>query len=104
MSKHTPGPWVVSSDSTRILTNEYGPDYEIANCDGMASGHPAPKEFQIANAKLIATAPKLLETLKMARNVVLGYLGVAPSHMLKGLGTKLIEIDDVIAKAEGEEI
>lgn len=66
MSKHTPGPWRVFSEgrknpgieaksSTIVL---YGDDDEDCGIRGEDS------EEQLANARLIAAAPELLEALK----------------------------------------
>ena len=60
-SKHTQGRWVISTQRNRVLSDENGPDYEIASCTGMDSGHPCPEEMQIANTRLIAAVPDLLE-------------------------------------------
>jgi hypothetical protein len=57
MSKHTPGPWVV---------NGFGGDFrEITRTSkGVAISVTSEKGGDIANARLIAAAPDLLEALK----------------------------------------
>lgn len=68
MSKHTPGPWRVSTDSR---TDEEGLTYvsglniesdagEIVGCEGIEAW----KDNAEANARLIASAPDLLEALQ----------------------------------------
>jgi spermidine/putrescine-binding protein len=65
MSKHTPGPWVTGNgkNGTRAETSVYaeiGDIYvKIAWCDATL-GYP----HCVANARLIAAAPDLLEALK----------------------------------------
>lgn len=100
MTKHAPAPWVISTDRIRVLSDENGPDYEIANCDGMSSGHPCPIEMQQANAQLIAAAPDLLDALDRAYLQILMFLD-------EGKFNRLVEFDagyivDAIAKARGE--
>lgn len=65
MSKHTPGPWMLADDKTRVITNESVPDAEIADCE---SGFYCSKNISEceANARLIAAAPEMLEALKAA--------------------------------------
>lgn len=57
--KHTPGPWIHSSYGFQILSNNrIKPQISICQLDGKQ-----PEQIQVANAKLIATAPELLEAL-----------------------------------------
>lgn len=55
MSKHTPGPWRVGGKG------EYLNQLNIEPCVGVAYGHDIEL---IANARLIAAAPELLEALE----------------------------------------
>ena len=55
MSKHTPGPWRVGG------RGEYLNQLNIEPCIGVAYGHDVEL---IANARLIAAAPDLLEALE----------------------------------------
>ena len=75
MSKHTPGPWVVSADPMHFhsLTTVIGgkessqkngpPQQMIVQVGGFAEWKEA-----AANARLIAEAPELLEALKLIAN------------------------------------
>ena len=71
MSKHTPGPWVVSADPlhlhslmTVIGGKESGPPQQmIVQVSGFAEWKEA-----AANVRLIAEAPELLEALKLIAN------------------------------------
>lgn len=60
MAKHTPGPWEQSGCSV------YGKTTAKPIC--LMSG-PAMQEEREANARLIASAPELLEACKMALNL-----------------------------------
>lgn len=81
--KHTPAPWVISNDSSAymdgiIVTDKNGENNEVAGV------------WEVSDARLIASAPELLEALKMiARD------------------TDNVEIMDIaqtaIAKAEGKQ-
>jgi hypothetical protein len=61
-SKHTPGPWEIgraysSTNATPIRWN----GENVAWVSGKDSGHKFTKEQTLANARLIAAAPELLE-------------------------------------------
>jgi hypothetical protein len=65
--KHTPGPWGVSSQSPRII-KKYDDLGETNVILGSASAYPQSGFFEsdesaIANARLMAAAPELLELL-----------------------------------------
>ena len=68
-SKHTPGPWRLSSESPRIIKKDYraiGSDagFLIASTMGRDdSGFYASEQEADANARLIAAAPKMYELL-----------------------------------------
>ncbi len=74
MSAHTPGPWDINGfNLTQVIRIQDGPNRQgqtfldgrhqetIANC---GKDHEAPIEERIANARLIAAAPDLLEALE----------------------------------------
>lgn len=65
MSKHTPGPWRVCG--LNVACNK---EIVVASCyrDSLESVVVRPKEMEecLANARLIAAAPELLEALKDA--------------------------------------
>ena len=56
--KHTPAPWTVNP---KAKTNIRHGNLTIANCSSTHDG--SREEEEIANAKLIAAAPELLEAL-----------------------------------------
>lgn len=58
-TKHTPAPWTVNP---KAKTNIRHGNLTIANCSSTHDGSRA--EEEIANAKLIAAAPELLEALE----------------------------------------
>ena len=64
-STHTPGPWKMSScsDGREIVSHSCGMTFPIAEaCDGLGKANGL-KEAQ-ANARLIASAPDLLDSLR----------------------------------------
>lgn len=64
MNKHTPAPWTVNP---KAKTNIRHGNLTIANCSSTHDGSRA--EEEIANAKLIAAAPELLEAcISMEKN------------------------------------
>jgi hypothetical protein len=60
MSAHTPGPWKIIPSKTVLK-------YELKRANTSVAWHAPEHE---ANAKLIAAAPKLLEALQVARDVI----------------------------------
>ena len=71
MSKHTPGPWRISSESKRIITVDYREiGHDGGELIGSAAGHPnsgfyPPDDQADANALLMAAAPDLLAALQL---------------------------------------
>lgn len=67
--KHTPGPWYVNTDSIDISLKQIGvhPSSEViqrSNCIGIRhNGTSAGVATATANARLIAAAPDMLESL-----------------------------------------
>lgn len=108
MTKHTPGPWYIS---------ETGPRYSInAGTGGDSTRHIAmvssyekfeeDKEENIANSKLMAAAPDLLEALE---TILLRIDGRYDSELLVKQGYLGNTLDDIqayarqaIAKAKGQ--
>jgi hypothetical protein len=93
-TSHTPGPWHIGKRACQLYV--YGPlGEEVAGASSFTSGH----EETLANARLIASAPDLLEALNLALATI---ERLAPSH--RGFdstcGTKDV-ICAAISKAEG---
>lgn len=67
MSKHTPGPWTIDHANSQDNADVgiHGPDIDglssLIICDLCLDGYD--QKMQVANAKLIAAAPELLEAL-----------------------------------------
>lgn len=90
--QHTPGPWRAVNGK---VTNRTGSHF-IADCGSLAA-HPAPKDGAaeiVANARLIAAAPELLEALRFVLEDARKYRGQVSAVTLRIL-------DEVVAKAEG---
>lgn len=99
MSKHTPGPWMapIGFDGNARGFVVYGPPDQFAGLRvalvpevGMTGcGDPLPDaDGSYANARLIATAPDLLEALIVARDA-----------MLFGIESEIDNAIDVVRKA-----
>lgn len=87
--KHTPGPWFVSNgDLLRVARSNGGSPIVVAGVHKIGSRGGACLGDPLANARLIAAAPDLLEALKMVS-------GVDLHHEV------LAAVDAAIAKAEG---
>lgn len=102
MSKHTPGPWLITGSMTKYIEARIGGGMlqEVAAC-GPTEADGGYGAQQMANAKLIAAAPDLLEALEA---MIVGACAVAVHHageratlqMAVDMATK------VIARAKGE--
>ena len=90
MSKHTKGPWIVTSDNNSWNTNEY-------KCS-IVSQEVVTDSSMGANERLIAAAPELLEKL-------IHCYGALTMGKLDDFNREALinEIDYVILKAEGKE-
>ena len=64
MNKHTPGPWRVVEDRVPASLEVYSGKTAIAEC-----WRRAETETELANARLIAAAPELLDALQYLANV-----------------------------------
>jgi hypothetical protein len=111
MSKHTPGPWRLSSESPNIIKRDYtniglgdSSGYLIASSMGHDnSGFYASVEEGLANARLIAAAPDLLNALIVLSEEAdnFGVSGVYFNE--KCMGHKGLDLAyAAIAKATGE--
>lgn len=87
MSKHTPAPWTVNP---KAKTNIRHGSLTIANCSSTHDGSRG--EEEIANAKLIAAAPELLEALEAMKDY-------CKYHKIS-LGSGIVQkVDEAIKKA-----
>jgi hypothetical protein len=95
-AQHTPGPWASNSADSFEL-GVYGSGYRIAKMTGGEINR------DVANARLMAAAPDLLETLsktlkRIEEALAYGYL---PAGTEQELETQAAEIRAAIAKATG---
>ena len=88
MSKHTPGPWKIDGESDRVIVAHDGET--LAQTYFVYGDRDRQYPQSIANARLIAAAPDLLEACRFALSII-GHPDDA--------GTNAIA--DAIAKAEG---
>lgn len=98
--EHTPGPWVTNPNDTyplQVFNADPAPGrLEICNVGG--SGFcPESDEENRANARLIATAPELLD----AASWVVRLFGTDHPEGIKDLQQKVRELRDVCKKARG---
>jgi hypothetical protein len=98
---HTPGPWIVAPDKNGecVMTVDGFFITETISC----AGHESTVETQYANARLIASAPDLLEALTDARDMLACAIRSAVDDMSydvrEHLGIK--KIDAAIKKSTG---
>lgn len=106
MSAHTPGPWKIFicddggqwsgwplSINAANVTNDNGDPRTVVRTGGQYPyewDHGTSRDEAVANARLIAAAPDLLEALKAARHTIRTEVGVIPV---------LAMVDKAIAKA-----
>lgn len=89
-AKHTPGPWKVELNKRASGWVEVkGPSFGVHGPTQAADLRLSDEIKRIADARLIAAAPELLDCLKEAR------------RHLSGADIDLLYIDEVISKAEG---
>ena len=76
MSKHTPGPWRVVQDPTNLSLQVYGQTLALFEC-----WRRSDEQTELANARLVASAPELLEALEFViRGVPDTWEGVQKAH------------------------
>ncbi len=105
MSKHTPGPWRYGKLSEEIIAGR-GEAIACMPTDRFDYAPDAARKQWEANARLIATAPELLESCKACLPVLGGLLPVialAHPDLLPGFEKAVKTLSLVIAKAEGRE-
>ena len=103
-AKHTPGPWAVSTQ---------GVGFEVDSADGWQvaqaqqrheDGRGKEATMRLANARLIAAAPELLEALIEASEWVSEYVSQMRAYTISDEAAKsLRRIRAAIAKATGEQ-
>lgn len=103
MSKHTPGPWEVNP---RGQTNVYQAHTErgVATTGGYQNNRMDPEALwaeNVANARLVAAAPDLLEVLQACEP--LWGIGVERPEYHEEIMELWDRINAVIAKATGED-
>lgn len=60
MSKHTPGPWRVVTNQTNLSLQVYGQTLALFEC-----WRRSDEQTEIANTRLVASAPELLAALQL---------------------------------------
>lgn len=96
MTAHTPGPWVIypETDGTEICAVDRAPGLPIRQ----RIAHPIIGKNWIANARLVAAAPELLEAL---RDVLAAErAGSRTPDTISGAEKQLDRIKEAVAKAE----
>lgn len=105
MAKHTPGPWKLHPDYPNQVFDSHAdaPNvrYNLNNliCDCATLGDPDKSKAQIANARLIAAAPELLQACKMALSLI--GTDAESANGCPRPEELAIDLRAVIAKAEG---
>jgi len=98
MSKHTPGPWAIDWDISRLSVYELNDGKLIASL--RRPDFLDDQEIAIANSRLIASAPILLECLeKMCRRMLERGVAVNDKHPDR---IALRNAELAIKKARGE--
>jgi hypothetical protein len=67
MNKHTPGPWKLGRRDTQTVYDEEGKEIALAftrDSDGGVGSDPRMRHEALANARLIAAAPQMLQALQ----------------------------------------
>lgn len=111
MSRHTPGPWKVYKDENGI--NRIGTKREHPQLEGpipiVSTMHSVDKGkcvyLEDKNAKLIATAPDMLEQLKKCEEFIENGVKCGMIELPSApdpARDRLNKIKEVIAKAEGD--
>ncbi len=77
--KHTPGPWKVDGESVREVDTD---DVIAQPGDNFSAVNPS--QTLVANAKLIAAAPALLEALEDAKRVIGNLIASIEQHHATG--------------------
>lgn len=97
-AKHTPGPW-------RLVVRHYGEgrEIEILGDSGKQIARMSPaNHFDDYDAPLMATAPELLEQLKVAMSRINDLLEADDGQAHKEARKALPKMESAIAKATGQ--
>lgn len=103
-NKHTPAPWII--DNQNITTSDYmiiaNLPRQIHNRGSIAGENEALEK--VANARLIAAAPELLEVLELAFEIITDdyTLDSLEEGYWPSLKPDIKKIQSVIKKAKGE--
>ena len=96
MSTHTPGPWVIDWNVSRL--DVFSADaFTLIACLRRSSLSPGIDETSKANARLIAAAPELLEACRRARMAMGAHAGANANFQ-----REYELLDEAISKAAGE--
>jgi hypothetical protein len=102
-TKHTPGPW--REYDPHFLGVAVAADGEQPNSSRIiadVSGGREATEEECANARLIAAAPDLKDSLRFARAELVRLQGVVDAVNSSLISDVLRDIDESLAKAEGK--
>ena len=102
MNKHTPGPWSIGDDSNAGCEVIAGPVAIVLDRIARVAGdgtYVISREEMIANARLIAAAPCMLQALEAATAEIRAIYGDQPP----ATNSVVMLIEAAIKKARGEE-
>lgn len=103
--KYSPGPWTFKADGEVAAYIKSGDGQEIAIPCRLEDGKNNDQKFgeYLANGILLASAPDLLDTLKMIKNIAIALdLGLLPYKQKNQIALIFDKAQRAIAKAEGE--
>lgn len=110
-SKHTPAPWLIGdlafthfqgpeglSEGRLAASIHHGAVSASVPLIRVGAGRDDDADEVMANARLIAAAPELLEALRAAEDFMAGFEG---DELQEGIDERLTTVRAAIAKAEG---
>lgn len=101
MSEHTPGPWIAVGAWVEVEDDNI-PDICTCEPSDIGQGHLARTDKEImANARLIAAAPDLLEVLDSCAGVLTVFVDDGSAALDSVIGKNLTAARAAIAKAIG---
>lgn len=111
-SKHTPGPWGMDTVKTQVgccykigvFPSKVGHDnFACVYADGCRVDEDSGIAAELkANARLIASAPELLEALEIAKNGLMWFREQYPDEVNECDHEAMQQIEAAIAKATGK--